>query len=214
MFTIGIIRVITLESESLVKKHGEIVERILPNVKTYSKCIEDQPEGIYDEESEKKAIPKIVKLAKEMEGLGVNGIIVSCAGDPGIDVLEKELKIPVTGAGRPTASLALAISDKVGVLGITKEPPKPFKEVLRDYIVAYEKPIGVKTTLDLAKNIDSIIRAAKRLESAGAKVIALACTGFSTINAAPLIANNVNIPVIDPVMAAAITIYYRIVSRT
>ncbi len=212
MFLIGVIRVITITDEKLLKRHGEIIERALPGVKTISMCIEDQPKGIYDDYTEKIAIPKIIRLAKDMEKK-VHGIIISCAGDPAVDILSKELKIPVIGAGRPTASLALSISDKIGVLGITDEPPRPFKEVLGDKIIAYEKPPHVETTIDLSKNKETIIEAAKKLEKAGAEVIALACTGFSTIGIASILSKKLSIPVIDPVLATATTMYYHILFK-
>ena len=49
-----------------------------------SRCIPDQPEGVHDETSETVAIPKIRKLAKEFEKQGVDGVIISCCGDPGL----------------------------------------------------------------------------------------------------------------------------------
>ena len=81
-FKIGIIRVITLKEEEEINRHGRIIEKAFPNIRTISKCIENQPRGIFDEKSEEEAIPKIVDLAKELLNENVDGIIVSCAADP------------------------------------------------------------------------------------------------------------------------------------
>ena len=210
IYTIGVIRVITLTDEKALRRHGEIVERTTPGVKTINRCIEDQPRGIYDEESERVAIPKIIKLAKELEKLNVHGIIISCAGDPGIREVRELVKIPVIGAGSATASIALAISDRVGVLGITDEPPKPFIDILGNYLVSYTKPRGITTTLDIEHNVEAVIEASMKLKSDGAKVIALACTGYSTIGIAPLIQQRINIPIIDPVVASATVMYHEV----
>lgn len=209
-YSIGVIRVITLSDEKALKRHGDIIERTVPKIRTVSKCIEDQPKGIYDEESERIAIPKIIKLGKEFEEMKVHGIIISCASDPGVKELGEIVKIPVIGAGSATASIALAISDRVGVLGITNEAPKPYIDILGNYLVSYAKPEGVTTTLDIEHNIDAIIKAAMKLKDEGSRVIALACTGYSTIGIAPIIQQKVNIPVIDPVVASAIVMYHEV----
>lgn len=209
-YNIGVIRVITLKDEKALKRHGDIIERTVPEFKTISKCIEDQPKGLYNEELEKIAIPKIIKLGKKFEEMGVHGVIISCAADPGVKELREIVRIPVIGAGSATASIALSISDRVGVLGITNEAPKPFIDILGSYLVSYIKPRGITTTLDIEHNIDATIKAAMELKREGSRVIALACTGYSTVGIAPIIQQKVEIPVIDPVVASAIVMYYEV----
>ena len=209
---VGVIRVITLEDPVALGRHGEIIERTVPQVKTVSRCIEDQPRGIYDEESERVAIPKILRLGHELvERYRVHGVVVSCAGDPGVDELRSGLGIPVVGAGRAAAALALSVGERVGVLGITDEPPKPFEKVLRDRMVAYEKPRCIGTTLDIERCVDGVVESARRLASSGADVIALACTGYSTAGLAPVIEERTGVKVVDPVVAEAVVMYWELV---
>lgn len=210
-FTIGVVRVITLRDEESLNRHGRILERAIPGIKTVSMCIEDQPDGIYDEESERVAVPKIVKTARKLVGMGVDGILISCAADPGVNEVRKITSKPVTGAGRPAALAALGIADRVGVLGIGEDPPKPFLDVLGDRLVAYARPVGVSKTLDLALRKDEIIEAARSLVEMGAEVVALACTGLSTVGAAPLIQKMVGVPVVDALLAAGFFLYHELV---
>lgn len=82
-YLIGVIRVITQEKEAC-ECHGRLLESWFPQFSVISRCIPDQPEGVHDETSEAAAIPKIRKLAKEFEKQGVEGVIISCCGDPGL----------------------------------------------------------------------------------------------------------------------------------
>jgi len=203
---IGVIRVLTTQDEKFLNKHGRIIEEAYPSLEVISRCIEDQPEGIYDERTEKMAIPKILKLAPKLEAEDAKAIIVSCAADPGLRELRKTLKIPVIGAGSATASLALTYGDKVGTLTLTEETPAPMKRILGEHLVAESKPKEVKTTLDLVgeEGKARAYEAAGVLKRKGAEVIALSCTGYSTIGIAPELERRTGILVIDPIVASGL----------
>jgi len=205
---IGLIRVATVTDEHLLNIHGKIIEEKFPNLEVISKCIKNQPKGVYDFESEKEAIPKIVSTGKILEKEGVQAIIVSCADDPGVSILRHEVKVPVIGAGTACASLASIYGVRVGVLGITDFPPTSMTKVLGEKLVAYEKPSNVHTTIDLAKNENAIFKAAKRLISQNIDVLALGCTGYSTLNMANKLEKKFNKMVVDPVIAAGLYAYY------
>lgn len=203
-YTVGLIRVVTINDEELLNRHGRIIESAFPELKVISRCIEDQPKGIYDEKTENEAKPKILRLAKEFEKEGVDAIIISCAADPAVSEARKLVSVPVIGAGSAVASLALAYSSRVGVLNLTEETPKVMREILGRNLIAEDHPVGVSNTLDLLTESgkNEAVKAAKRLKDKGAEVIALGCTGYSTIMIAPVLEKEIGIPVIDPVIAA------------
>lgn len=203
-YTVGLIRVLTITNEELLNVHGRIIEGTYPELKVISKCISDQPRGIYDSTTEKIAKPKIIELAKEFEREGVDAIIISCAADPGVKEVRKEVSVPVIGAGSAASSLALAYGEKVGVLNLTKETPVVIRKILGDHLVAEDHPKGVMNTLDLMTELgkNAAITAAKRLKEKGVDVILLGCTGMSTIKIAPILEERIGIPIIDPVIAA------------
>lgn len=215
---IGIIRVFTTEDQEILEQHGKIITNTY-GVPTVTKYIPDQPLGIFNDETEKIAIPKIVKLGKELEQAGCNVIVISCAADPAVSELQKEVSIPVIGAGSAAALTALAIGKPVGVLGITAAPPTVIKNLLGPLYVGYVRPDGVKNTTDLITpdGRKKGLEAAKTLLNQGAKGILFACTGFSTIGLADLLREELDVPIIDAVEAEgmfASTLYKQLASST
>lgn len=206
-FNIGLIRVLTTEDKELLDLHGNILQNNFP-FKVESRCIQDQYTGVFSEETYFKAVPKVVKLAVEMEKEGKDGIIISCAGDPGVEEAKQMLKIPVVGAGCAVACISLGYSLKVGVLNLTASTPKIVKQMLGKNLIA-EETVNVKNTLELMthEGTENIIQSSLKLKKAGVKVIAMACTGMSTVNAANTIKERVDIHVTDPVIAEGIVMW-------
>lgn len=204
MYRIGIIRVITQNQEA-TDAHGRLVERWFPRFETVSRCIPDQPKGVYDAETKALAVPKVVALAREMEQSGLDGIVVSCADDPGVDEVRAQAGIPVVGAGECTASAAVRFGEKIAVLGITRAVPESYRRILKDRLFADVVPDGVRTTLDLRTEagMAATVTAAQALAQSGADAIALACTGLATVGIASELEQKAGIPVLDPVLCAA-----------
>lgn len=214
-YSIGLIRVVTLTSEDLLNRHGKIIEELFPELRVISRCIWNQPKGIYDRESEEIAKPKILKLAKEFEESGVEAVIVSCAADPAVDEARKMLKIPVIGAGSAAAGLALTYGKRIGVLNLTEETPEVIKRILGEHLVVEDRPTGVKNTLDLMTEWGkkAAEESLKRLLKRNIDVIVLGCTGYSTIGFAKIAEEISGIPVIDPVIASGVATLYILKSR-
>jgi len=204
---IGIIRTISFKDRKLIELHGKIIEKYFPDLQVISRYIKDQPRGIYDENTKRIAVPKIVELGSQIEVKEkVKAIIVSCADDPGVKELRKLLKIPVFGAGSSVAAISLSYGDKIGTLGITTHAPQIMREILGEHLVAETKPEGIKTTLDLMTNEgkSNALKSIKYLKKQGAEVIALACTGYSTVGIAQELEKETGITVLDAVIASGL----------
>lgn len=210
MVRIGIIRVLTTRDERLLNAHGRLIEGHFPQFETTSRCIEDQPTGIHDDRTREIAVPKVVKLGRELEAEGMSALIISCADDPGVDQLRKIVKIPVIGAGSAAASLALSLGDRIGVLIISDRTPDIVKKILGKSFLAELKPQGVTTTLDLLQEEERVhlFSAAGQLKAKGADVILLGCTGYATIGIAQELRRRLGILVVDPVLASALAAWY------
>ncbi len=206
MTLIGLIRVVTFDDPELAGLHGRLLEKHYPEFRVVSRCIPDQPKGIYDDETEALAVPKIVELGARMEREdGIAALVVSCAADPGVAELRRLLKIPVIGAGTAAAALALAYSGRVATLGITEGTPERMRRALGPALVGETRPDGVFNTLDLMKETGkkAAVRACVDLvNSSKAGIVALACTGFATIGLADELEKASGVPVLDPVVAA------------
>ena len=203
MKRVGLIRVLTTENEELLKAHGKMIMKYFPGLEVLSACISDQPEGVHDDATEALAVPKVQELGLIMERDGVEAVIVSCAGDPGVESLADTLKIPVIGAGRSVASVGRALERPVGVLGLTHIVPSAIRRILGDFLVADAVPEGVNSTLDLMteRGMKAVLETGQSLVSRGARALILACTGLSTIGAAAKLREALKIPVVDPVQA-------------
>lgn len=116
-YSVGLIRVVTMSDPQMVNLHGTLLEKRYPMLRVTSRCLADQPEGVHDDETEAMAIPKVLEMGRQMQQEGMQAVIISCAGDPGLALLRKELTIPVIGAGESVASCALRYGERVGALG-------------------------------------------------------------------------------------------------
>lgn len=203
-FKVGLIRVITSDDMDFINAHGRYIEERFPNLEVESRCIPDQREGIHNPELKRIAIPKVVELAKQFQD--VEMILVSCADDPGLEEIRQAIpEMPVAGGGEATAAIASRYGGQVGIIGIVDYLPQNYLNILADRAILV-KPDGVDSTLDLMtdKGRQSCILAAKSLKDNGAKVIALACTGFNTIGLADVLEKETGLPVIDPVLAQGV----------
>ena len=216
MAKMGLIRVLSTDDPEILSSHGRLLEAFVPNLKVISRCIKGHPKGLWNEEEERQAIPKIVRLGQEMErNEGVDLLFVSCVVDPGVPELREVVSVPVIGAGSASAGVALSLGKPVGALSITDWVLPPVAEVLGKALVGWERPTHVQTTLDLMseEGRKEITRAGRRLIEKGAGVILLACTGFSTIRLAPFLEDHLKVPVIDPVLSGGLMAYYAAVGN-
>lgn len=216
MARMGLIRVLSTDDSETLNSHGKLLEAFIPNLKVISRCIEGHPKGIWNEEEERQAVPKIVRLGQEMErNEAVDVLFVSCVADPGVPELREVVSVPVIGAGSASAGVALSMGKPVGALSITDWVLPPVAEVLGKALAGWEKPTHMQTTLDLMseKGREEIIEAGQRLIDKRAGVILLACTGFSTIRLAPFLEDHLRVPVIDPVLSGGLVAYYAAVGN-
>jgi Asp/Glu/hydantoin racemase len=206
----GLIRVITTDDGRTLNLHGRQIEAAFPGLRVVSRCLQDHPEGVHDTATEATAAPLVVRLAGEFQDEGASTVLVSCAADPGVAEASRQLRIPVIGAGAATALIAAGLSGKVGVVGISDVVPEAMAAVLGRRLLAYSRPEGVSTTLDLLDPAikEAVVSAARAVARAGAGVIALACTGYATIGIASLIREATGLHVVDPVMALGLFGYY------
>lgn len=203
VYQVGLIRILSIQDERLLNLHGHLIEKAYPELRVRTRCIPDQPCGIFNPESEEVARKKIIQLAGELVGEGARAILVSCAADPGVNELKKELAVPVVGAGSSAASMALNYGERIGVLNMNGETPAAVVKILGKHLAAEGHPEGVKNTLDLQTDWgrEGILRAARKIKERIDAVV-LACTGMSTLGIASELEEELSMPVIDPVLAS------------
>ncbi len=202
---LGIIRVLTTDQQEILQEHGRIMKETF-GIQATTRCIDDQPNGIYDDASEKNSVPKIVRLAKDMEANNdIQAITISCASDPAIDEVRACVEKPVLGAGECGAHMASMVGNKVGVIGIKDTPPAAVQRALGEKFFAHASSPNLRKTTDLSdEDAKEELRAfVDGLINKGADVILFACTGFSTIGLKEYLREYVHVPIIDLVEAQA-----------
>lgn len=199
---LGIIRVITMTKPEAIDAHGAVIAGRFGLAVT-SLCIEDQPDGVYDDATEALAVPKIVAAARRLRERGCTVIGISCAADPALAECRAAVDVPVIGAGSAAGHIARGLSERIGVLTILDETPPRLRDILGAAYVGHDKPTGVRTTLDLQSPAGraAAIEAAGRLIDKGAQTVVLACTGFATMKFAPVLHQHFGVAFVDPIIA-------------
>ena len=182
-YRVGLIRVLTTADPELLQLHGRLIEQYFPLLKVESRCIPDQPDGIHDDATMAMGGPKVVAMAEQMWKEGFEAIIVSCAGDPGVAEARKAVPIPMIGAGESTAALCMFYGSRPAALGITEDLPDGYKRIFGGKLVDNAHGDDVESVLDLMtpEGYAATAKKAQIQKKMGADVIALSCTGMSTI---------------------------------
>jgi allantoin racemase len=202
MKRIGLIRTLTTSDQPLLHTHGKVLQAAFP-FKVHSFPIPGLPDGVHDAASLSRAVPRVRDMAAELAP-HVDGILISCAADPGLSEAREAVGIPVVGAGSAGAVAALALGSRVGVLSIAPEAPAAVAEVLGDHLTAIESPPSVSVSPELLTptGVFETLEAGERLAAADADVILLACTGLSSMRVAGELHRRLGLPVVDGVLAA------------
>ncbi|BCW71581.1 aspartate/glutamate racemase family protein [Arthrobacter sp. NicSoilB8] len=210
---VGLIRVMTTSDRRLLNAHGRILQEAFGFTVT-SRCIPDQPSGVYDQASLAAAAPKVALLAREMAG-DADALIISCASDPGLAATRAAVDIPVIGAGSAAAAAAQTFGGRIGVLGLGAHVPGPISDALGERMLLIDG-VGHVETPDaflMPTGIFDTLAAAHMLVDAGADVIVQASTGLSSIGMAEVLRRRLGIPVIDAVTAAGSMLVSAVLAR-
>lgn len=214
MKRVGILRVVTSRDRHFLEHHQRLIQTGHPEFAYETRCLPDQPNGIHDAATLAHALPQIEALAHTWAA-ELDGLIVSCAADPGLKKLKATLPIPVVGAGEACCEVALRHGPRIGVIGIEADAPPVFHARLGDQLMRYRQPDGVACTHDIHTDAGklAIIAAVQALETEDADAVALACTGMATTDVAALVAPYTKLPVVNPVLASGAAMARRMAGR-
>jgi len=161
-------------------------------------------ETFYDEAF---ALPEILKTVDEYK-TECDAIVINCFADPAVNAARELVDIPVVGPAEASMMIALMLGHKFSVISILKNS-KPWIE-LQARSMGIEKrlaeAIGIDIPVlelecDLEKTARYLIDAARDLiESKGAEVIVLGCTGMAPV--AKRVEEEIEVPVVEPMAAA------------
>lgn len=166
-------------------------------------------EAYYDE---MLVAPDILRIVKEAEEDGFDGVFIDCFGDPALDAARELVEIPVVGPGSASMHIAAEIAHRFSVVSVLEN----ILPLLEDMAVktgvgdklasARSVDIPVLELEDEQKLINALTDESKKaIEEDGAHAIVLGCTGMMGVS--EIIEENLkkegyDVPVIYPVALA------------
>jgi allantoin racemase len=174
--------------------------------------LDEGPQSIESECEEALVVPDFLRKCKDAEKEGCDAIICDCFGDPGVHAARELMTLPVIGAGESSMLLAAGLGQRFSVVTVL---PSVFTMIEN---LAQRAGVGGKLAsvrsvdipvLDLHDKERMVTALFENMVGAidedRAHVLILGCTGMMGVAAnlrSKLIANGLDVPVIDPVGAA------------
>jgi allantoin racemase len=215
MKKILVINPITTDSfNDMTKNYLEKIKS--PDVEIEVVNIKDGPSSIETFYDEAFALPGILKTVNEYK-TRCDAIVINCFADPGINAARELTDIPVVGPAEASMMIALMLGHKFGVIS-TFRNTGPWVELQTRNMGIEQRLAGavgidipvLELGSDLKKTARYLVDAARDLiESKGAEVIILGCTGMAPV--ARIVKEELEVPVIEP-MATAFKVAELIVS--
>lgn len=154
-------------------------------------------------------VPDIITKAVEAEEEGVDGLIIDCMADPGLDAARELVDIPVVGPAQASMHLAAMLGHRFSVLVISEADVGAVDHQAARYglagKLASSRAFNV-AVLDLEENagetLEAVIAAGeKAVTEDGAHVLVPGCTGlagWAPRIQAGLAERGCEVPVLDP----------------
>ncbi|AUG54492.1 aspartate/glutamate racemase family protein [Thalassospira marina] len=165
----------------------------------------DSIEGYYDEAF---ASVGLLSVIRTLDPTGIDGYVVACFDDTGVDAARCLTHAPVMGLCEGAIRFAQALAGRYAIVTPMHVSVRPLEHLVRKYGADRDcvvRAAGVRT-LDFegenaAMAYDALYqRAQKSLHDDGAEAIVLGCAGMTDI--ADRLKSDLGVPVIDGVQAA------------
>lgn len=138
----------------------------------------------------------------------IDGIVVACFDDPGLEAVREIASVPAVGIGEAAMALAITLGHRFAIVAAADRSRPLMMDVVRRH--GFEaRCAGVRTTglsvLGLERSPavteDALVAAAQRaVDADGAEVICLGCAGMAGLD--ERVAARVGVPTVDGVSAA------------
>jgi len=155
--------------------------------------------------------PSVIRAAVEAEQEGYDGIILGCAGDPGLYAVREMIHIPVAGPGEYAVHLASMLGNRFSVLAIVDSCVPRHVHLVRRAGIMPDKLASVRAAgvpvLHISGHLDEVkerVRQEARaaVEEDGADCIILGCMSLAFALFDRELSAELGIPVINPAIGA------------
>lgn len=192
------------------RREALLKEWAFPSTEVELRTVSSGPASIESMYEEYLSIPETAKLMVQAEAEGVNGAILGCAGDPGLDAYREITKeMAVIGPGVASMHTAALRGSRFSVLTVTDSTiPSVYdlvdKSGLRSKLVSV-KAVNIPV-LELAENrertLEKLLGYGREVMNEGADSIVLGCMSMGFLGVAEDMEAELGIPVINPAKAA------------
>jgi allantoin racemase len=132
------------------------------------------------------AIPELIKNAIQAEHEGVDGIMIDCMADPGVEVLRESVSIPVLGPGHTSMYAAAMLGRRFSMVVTTDFSARYFQQHAHkaglSSRLASCQAVGIapeEIDTDPERTVEQLLAAAvEAITVARADTLILGCTGF------------------------------------
>lgn len=175
-------------------------------------ALEQGTASIESEYDEALAAPGILQRVHEAADGDVDGLFITCFGDPGVHAAREIIDVPVVGGFEPAVLTAMSLGERIGIVTVLPNVLPMIRSLARRYAV--ENRIGTIRVVDLPVLgledrevlVNRLFEQAHDAVSGGeADVIVLGCTGMLGVAEelrGRLAAKGLRVPVVDPTGAA------------
>ena len=165
------------------------------------------PASIESHFEEALAVPGLLELIDEGERAGVDGYVIACFGDPGLDAARELARGPVLGIAEAAMHAATLVGRRFGVVTTLERTIGRASELAHRYGAA-NACVGIRAcevpVLELddpsSGARDRVIAECLPLLEAGAESIVLGCAGMADFCRS--LSRELGVPVVDGVAAA------------
>ena len=199
--------------ESLLEPvRGEVAGWAAPGTTVDVVSLERGTASIESEYDEALAAPGILQRVEQAARDSVDGVFITCFGDPGVHAAREIIDAPVVGGFEPAMLTALSLGENIGIITVLPNVVPMLRSLARRYTI--ERRIGTIRVIDMPVLgledrevlLERLLEQASDAVAGGeADVIVLGCTGMLGVAAQlrdRLAAKGLHVPVIDPTGAA------------
>jgi len=199
--------------ETDLARFGTLAQRILgPSVTFSAEPIEIGPPVFYESAlGMGLATPGIVKKLLDVRGR-CDAATIGCFCDPGLAAAREVADFPVVGTGEACAHFACMLGARFGIVTILDSDVPVIETNLHAIGLAHRCPSVRAIEIPIQRLADDPERTLRRLAEEGRRAIAdgadvlvLGCFGFSLLECAPRLSEELGVPVVDPLFVAVKT---------
>jgi allantoin racemase len=199
-----------LGSKELVRRQAVLQRAAFPGTEVE---IVDNPQGPASIESayeEYLSVPGTLEALQKLESRGVDGAIVGCFGDPGVDAARELLRMPVVGPGEAAMLLAASLGHRFAVVTVLDSIVQPLRRLAWSTGVldklASVRSVGIPV-LELYQDLDRTMArmlavGREAVAADGADSIVLGCMTMAFAERHRALEEALGVPVVSPAHAA------------